>query len=107
MLLQFLFNPNGGLQKVTSALVQRCAMHMATFDYDNKYHKKDNLYQLTILNSDSTTSYALEYVDRQTPEICLAAVKKHGYVLEYVKEQTPELCLEAIKQYGEINNCYD
>ena len=40
---------------------------------------------------------ALEYVKKQTEEICLAAVKKTGYVLEYVIEQTEEICLAAIK----------
>ena len=28
--------------------------------------------------------YALQYVEEQTPEICLAAVKQNGYSLRYV-----------------------
>ena len=41
---------------------------------------------------------SLEYVEKQTPEICLAAVKENGNALYYVKDQTPELCLAAVKQ---------
>ena len=44
--------------------------------------------------------YALQYVEEQTPEMCLIAVKKDGYALKYVKEQTPEICLTAVKQNG-------
>lgn len=40
----------------------------------------------------------LEFVDKQTPEICLAAVKQKGLALRYVKEQTPEICLAAVRQ---------
>jgi len=43
---------------------------------------------------------ALRYVERQTPEICLAAVKENTHALCYVKEQTPEICLEAVRQNG-------
>ena len=42
----------------------------------------------------------LQFVENQTPEICLAAVKKTGYALQFVKKQTTELCLEAVKQNG-------
>ena len=42
----------------------------------------------------------LQYVEEQTPEICIAAVKQNGYALQYVKEQSPELCMEAVKQNG-------
>ena len=41
---------------------------------------------------------ALEYVKEQTHEICLAAVKNTGYALQYVKEQTPEICLAAVEE---------
>jgi hypothetical protein len=44
--------------------------------------------------------WALQFVQNQTPEICLEAVKQNGYALEHVKNQTPELCLEAVKQNG-------
>jgi hypothetical protein len=38
----------------------------------------------------------LRFVDNQTDEICLAAVKQNGLALEFVKKQTYETCLEAI-----------
>lgn len=44
--------------------------------------------------------WALEYVEEQTPEICMEAVKQNGQALLYVKEQTPEICMEAVKQNG-------
>lgn len=43
---------------------------------------------------------ALKYVKEQIPEICMEAVKQNGWALEYVREQTPEICLEAVKQGG-------
>ncbi len=42
----------------------------------------------------------LQFVKKQTPELCLAAVQQYGRALGYVKEQTYELCLEAVKHYG-------
>jgi hypothetical protein len=41
----------------------------------------------------------LEYVKKQTPEICLEAVKQDGFTLKYVKDQTSEICLEAVKKH--------
>ena len=35
--------------------------------------------------------WALEYVEEQTHEICLAAVQQNGYALEFVKDQTREI----------------
>ena len=49
--------------------------------------------------------WALEYVEAQTSEICLAAVKQNGYALKFVKEQTPEICLAAVKQDGGALAC--
>jgi hypothetical protein len=40
--------------------------------------------------------YALEYVNEQTEEICIAAVRQNGYALEYAKIQNELMCLEAI-----------
>ena len=42
----------------------------------------------------------LQHIEKQTPELCLSAVKKNGIALRYVKEQTPEICLAAVKQEG-------
>jgi hypothetical protein len=44
--------------------------------------------------------FAIEYIKEQTPEICLEAVKQNGETLQYVKEQTPEICLAAVKDFG-------
>ena len=38
--------------------------------------------------------------EEQTPEICLEAVKQNGKALQDVREQTPEICMEAVKQNG-------
>ena len=40
--------------------------------------------------------YSLQFVKKQTPEICLAAVKQNGYSLQFVKNQTPELLRDMI-----------
>lgn len=48
--------------------------------------------------------YYLEYIEQQTPELCMMALQsKLPYYwdctpLRYVKEQTPELCMTAVKQ---------
>ena len=40
----------------------------------------------------------LEFVKKQTEEICLEAVKQKGNALEFVENQTEEICLAAVKQ---------
>ena len=42
----------------------------------------------------------LQYIENQTEEMCLEAVKQNGYALEYVENQTEEICFEAVKQNG-------
>jgi hypothetical protein len=42
----------------------------------------------------------LSWFNRQTPELCLAAVRQNGLALQYVKDQTPEICLEAVRRNG-------
>lgn len=42
----------------------------------------------------------LQYLNEQTPEKSLVAVKQNGLALQYVKEQTSEICLTAVKQNG-------
>ena len=44
---------------------------------------------------------ALRYVKEQTEEICLVAVRDDGLSLMYVRNQTPEICLAAVRQNGE------
>lgn len=41
---------------------------------------------------------ALPYVENQTLEICMLAVKQYVVALKYVKDQTLEICIEAFKQ---------
>jgi hypothetical protein len=43
---------------------------------------------------------AFIFVKEQTPEICMADVEHNGNVLIYVVEQTPEICLAAVKSAG-------
>lgn len=42
----------------------------------------------------------LEFVEQQLPKVCLAAVRQNGLALEFVEYQTEFLCLEAVKQNG-------
>ena len=41
---------------------------------------------------------ALNYVNSQTPELCMAAVQQDVYVVGCVKSQTPEICIAAVQQ---------
>ena len=43
----------------------------------------------------------LQFIEHQTPEICLAAVNEYGNALQFVKDQTLEICLEAIAHDGD------
>ncbi len=43
---------------------------------------------------------ALQLVDEQTPEICMAAVQNCPSAIRYVKNQTPEICMAAVKNSG-------
>lgn len=42
----------------------------------------------------------LQFVENQTPELCLEAVKQNGLALRFVETQTPEICLEAVRNDG-------
>jgi hypothetical protein len=53
-----------------------------------------------VLQRVKQNGHALQHVEQQTSEICLAAVKESGLALRYVKHQTPDICLEAVKQNG-------
>ena len=44
---------------------------------------------------------ALQFVQDQTPEICLLAVKQSGNTIRFVKNQTPEICIAALKENKE------
>ena len=45
---------------------------------------------------------ALQFVKKQTVEICLEAVKQNVWSLKYIKEQTPKICLELVKEKPEL-----
>jgi hypothetical protein len=47
---------------------------------------------------------ALEFIEKQTPEICLAAVRQDGRALWYVKKQTQEICRAAARQNSRAIN---
>jgi len=42
--------------------------------------------------------WIVELTKKQTPEICLAAVKQDGFSLKFIEKQTPEICLAAVIQ---------
>jgi hypothetical protein len=57
------------------------------------------------LNTYSKGGIPLKYIENQTYELCLEAVKIYGIALEYVKDQTEELCLIALDQCAEALRC--
>ena len=42
----------------------------------------------------------MNYINNQTEEVCMAAVKQNGFTLQYVENQTEEICLAAVNQNG-------
>lgn len=42
----------------------------------------------------------LRYIEDQTNEICLDAVKQNPFVLKFVKNQTDEICIAAVRKNG-------
>ena len=64
----------------------------------NELSEKKNLSGKEALEAVKEDDCALQYVNKQTSEICLEAVKQNGNALRYVKEQTSEMCLEAVKE---------
>ena len=43
---------------------------------------------------------ALQFVKNQSNEICVLAVQQNGMALRFVKNQTNEICILAVQQYG-------
>lgn len=43
---------------------------------------------------------AIQYIQNQTPELCLLAVNNNGLAIQYIQNKTPELCLLAVKNNG-------
>lgn len=70
-------------------------------DVRNQSHAKEEIFEtLPYVDEVLQARYGLQFVENQTPEFCLASVKKDGLSLEFVKEQTPELRMEAVKNDG-------
>lgn len=61
------------------------------------FHDVDDKFWINIINKDSGV---LEYIKKQTVDICIQAVKINGLNLRYVKGQTDEICMVAVKQNG-------
>ena len=51
-----------------------------------------------VLKLADNTLFLLSWVYTQTPELCLASVKRYGITLKYVEKQTLEICTAALKQ---------
>lgn len=65
-----------------------------------KFVKEELLTNDLYLRAVNCEALELEYVKKQTPEICLIAVKKNGLALQFVENQTSEICLMAVKENG-------
>ena len=61
--------------------------------------------KIYIIETVKQNGHALEYVKKQTPEICMEAFKNDCSALEFVKEQTPEICMEAVIRNGLTLKC--
>ena len=55
--------------------------------------KSKNLLDLILHNG-----MLLKFINKQTDELCINAVKQNGLALEYVGRQTEEICLQSVKQ---------
>lgn len=82
------------IEEQEKAAIQRVSYHGGDLRWIDK--QTPNICLAAVRN----TGLALKYVKEQTEEICLAAVQDQGWVLSYVKEQTPALCLAAVNSYG-------
>ncbi|CCL32146.1 hypothetical protein BN174_3470002 [Clostridioides difficile E15] len=52
--------------------------------------------------------FALKYIENQTEELCLIAVREDPVALQFVKSQTEDICIEAVRRNGyvlkDVNN---
>lgn len=53
-----------------------------------------------VKNNHHALEYVPENIQKQHPDICMAAVKSYGDVLCWVHTQTPDICMAAVKSYG-------
>ncbi len=59
--------------------------------------KNDPYYDLRVLHILNIMGAALQWVDKQTEEMQIAAIKNNPMALEFVSKQTDDLCLLALK----------
>ncbi len=65
-------------------------------------HIKDKSLKCCI-NALKETYVGFEFVDKQTPELCMFALKKNGSNIKFMK-QTLCQCIQSILYYGDISN---
>jgi hypothetical protein len=66
------------------------------YDYIKSLDKESAI--IDILSKDGNS---LQFIKKQTFEMCKAAVINYGLALKYVRKQTPELCLIAVRNMGD------
>jgi hypothetical protein len=62
----------------------------------NKYWDNENIVS-KIVDMDGLL---LRYINKQTHDICMIAVKNNGMALKFVKHQSHDICLAAVKDDG-------
>lgn len=80
--------------------------HKHNKDYIYNFIKKHNLLDSCLEKFITTHTRILKYIDNQTPEMCLMAMRCNGDALEFVHEQTPEICLAAVEYKENEDNSY-
>jgi hypothetical protein len=89
--LQYLF-PSEKTEEICQAAVEQ---HGAALQ-----HVKPEYADSLAARAIATWPDALEVVPTQTPEMCLAVVRRRGLALRHVRVQTHDICLAAVKADG-------
>jgi hypothetical protein len=50
---------------------------------------------MALVHADSSN---IQYIQDQTPEMCMLAVKRDSSNIQYIQDQTPEMCMLAVKR---------
>lgn len=66
-------------------------------EYAMTRKKNDPYYDLRVLHILNILGSALQWVDKQTEEMQITAIKNNPMAIEYVSKQTDDLCLLALK----------
>lgn len=66
-------------------------------EYAMTQKKNDPYYDLRVLHILNILGSALQWVDKQTEEMQITAIKNNPMAIEFVKKQTDDLCLLALK----------